>query len=270
MPEFIYCLNSSTIKPVPILDKIAIAAETGYAAIELWHDDIDAYLRRGGTLGEIRKAVDDRGLTVPTTIFLKGWWDTTGDVYRRAMDENKRRMEQAAAVGTVHCIAGPPLGMVDRALGPRQYRALLEAGLQLGVKPSVEYLGFAEEINRIEDALEIAAGSGHADATVVLDPFHCFRGGGSIEAIRQLRPEQIAISHFNDTPAFPPRELQHDPDRVLPGDGHLDLKRYVALLREIGYRGCLSLEVFNRELWAQNPREVARVGLEKMRAAVER
>ena len=35
MSDFIYCLNSSTIRPTPILDKIRIAGEVGYAAIEL-------------------------------------------------------------------------------------------------------------------------------------------------------------------------------------------------------------------------------------------
>ena len=98
MPAFIYCLNSSTIKPTPILDKIRIAGEVGYRAIELWHDDIDAHLARGGSLREIRKAVQDHGLDVPTTIFLKGWWDTTGGVYDRALEETRRRLGQAAAL----------------------------------------------------------------------------------------------------------------------------------------------------------------------------
>ena len=45
MPAFRYSLNSSTIQPTPILDKIRIAAEAGYGAIELWHADIDAHRR---------------------------------------------------------------------------------------------------------------------------------------------------------------------------------------------------------------------------------
>ena len=65
MADFPYCLNSSTIRPTPILEKITIAAETGYSAIELWHDDIDAFLAEGGSLADIRKAVDDQNLTVP-------------------------------------------------------------------------------------------------------------------------------------------------------------------------------------------------------------
>ena len=77
------------------------------------------------------------------------------------------------------------------------------------------------------------------------------------------------ILHFNDAPNHPPREEQHDPDCVLPGDGCLDLRRYVQIAREIGYRGALSLELFNEELWRMSPLEVARLGLSKMRAVVE-
>ena len=269
MARFRYCLNASTIKPVPILEQIAICAEAGYAGIELWHDDIDAHLSAGGTLDEIRNALQDSGLQVPTTIFLKGWWDTVEPVYSRAIDEIKRRLEQAAALGAPHSISGPPLGMVDFEVGARRYKALLNVGREYGVRPVMEYLGFAEEVNSIEAALGVMDGSGDADATIVLDPFHCFRGGGGMAGIARLRPAQIAISHFNDAPGFPPRHLQHDPDRVMPGDGVIDLGRYVGLLAEIGYEGWLSLELFNRGYWAQDPRTVARLGLEKMRAVVE-
>ncbi|HUG91792.1 MAG TPA: sugar phosphate isomerase/epimerase [Planctomycetaceae bacterium] len=269
MASFLYCLNSSTIKPTPILDKIRIAGEAGYQAIELWHDDIDAHLAGGGSLPEIRRAVEDAGLDVPTTIFLKGWWDTSGAIYSRAMDEIRRRLAQAAEVGATYAIAGPPLGMVEFTVGAERYRNLLEIGLKFGVRPAMEYLGFADEVNTIEDALAVMDGSGQPEATIVLDPFHCFRGGGPMESIRKLTAERIAISHFNDSPDFPARELQQDPDRVLPGDGCVDLKTYCNLLREVGYDRWLSLELFRRDLWAQDPREVARIGLEKMRAAAE-
>jgi 2-keto-myo-inositol isomerase len=269
MADFLYCLNSSTIKPTPILDKIKIAAEVGYSAIELWHDDIDIYLAQGGELADIRKAVEDHGLDVPTTIFLKDWWDTTGEEYTKAMDEIRRRLAQAAAVGAPHSISGPPLGKVDFEVGAKNYARLLEVGREFGVRPVVEYLGFSEEVNTIEDALCVMDGSGHPDATIVLDPFHCFRGGGSMETIAQLDESRIAISHFNDSPSSPPREQQHDPDRVMPGDGFYDLKRYCDLLRQIGYDRWLSLELFRPDLYEQDPKEVARIGLEKMRTVAE-
>lgn len=269
MADFRYCLNSSTIKPTPILKKIEIAGKVGYDGIELWHDDIDAYLSEGGQLNDLRKAVDDQGLEVPTTIMLKGWFDTAGQDYEEAMTECRRRMEQSVALRARFAIAGPPHGRVDFAQGARRYRTLLQTGIDLGVRPAMEYLGFAEEVNTIADALRIMDESGHPEATIVLDPFHCFRGGGGMDDIRRLTAERVAISHFNDAPTSPPREQQRDPDRVMPGDGHLDLKHYCDLLREIGYTRHLSLELFRQDLWDQDPEHVARIGLERMRAAAE-
>lgn len=269
MPDFLYCLNSSTIRPTPILRKIEVAAQAGYAAIELWHDDIDAHLAKGGTLREIRRALDDRGLVVPTTIYLKGWYETTGAEHSKELDECRRRMAQAVEVGAVHVIAGPPAGRADRALGARNYRELLEIGISMGVRPAMEFLGFVEQLNTIEEALEVVTNAGHPAGTVVLDPFHIFRGGGSPESIAKLKGEQIAIMHFNDAPPKPSRAEQHDKDRVYPGDGHLDLKRQLELLRQVGYRRWLSLELFREDLWARDPLDVARTGLDKMRAVAE-
>lgn len=269
MADFIYTLNCSTIRPAKLLDKIAIAGETGYQAIELWHDDIDAHLAAGGSIGEIRRALSDQGLVVPTTIYLKGWFETTGEEHRIELDECKRRMQQAAEVGAVHVIAGPPGGFADHDQGAKNYRELLQIGREIGVKPAMEFLGFVDDINTIEDALEVVQKAGDPDGTVVLDPFHIYRGGGSVEGISKLRADQVAICHFNDVVTSPPRPEQHDKDRVYPGEGVFDLQRMLELLRGIGYRRWLSLELFREDLWARDPREVARVGLEKMRAVAE-
>ena len=128
MSDFIDCLNSSTIRPVPILDKIRIAAEAGYSAIELWHDDIDLHLSKGGQLADVRKAVSDHGLTVPTTIYLKGWADPDDSVRQRELDECKRRMSQSVAVGARHIISGPPPGTCDHAFVAAKYAELLDLG----------------------------------------------------------------------------------------------------------------------------------------------
>lgn len=270
MSGFRYSLNASTIKTTPLLRKIAVAAAAGYTGIELWHDDIDAYLAGGGTLTELRRALDDHGLAVPTTIHLKQWFQTTGDEYQAVLEDTRRKFDQAAAVGAPFAVAGPPAGTADRALGAQRYHALLELGRTFGVRPAFEYLGFVQDIRTIDDALEIIRSSGHPDACIVLDPFHCWVGGGSMESISQLTAAQVAVSHFNDAPATPAPATQRDPDRVLPGDGAIDLTRYCELLRGIGYAGFLSLELFRPDLWSQDPLEVARRGLEKMRQAAER
>ena len=70
--------------------------------------------------------------------------------------------------------------------------------------------------------------------------------------------DKIAVFHFNDAPASPPRAEQTDADRVYPGDGILDLKAMIDVLKEADYQGVISLELFNPSYWEEDPREVAR------------
>jgi len=266
---FRYCLNASTIRPTPLLDKIRIAGETGYTAIELWHDDLDSHVEQGHALSDVRRALADQGLELATTIYLRNWFDSRGEAFELAWGECGRRMEAAAELGARYVIASPPSGPADYERGAERYARLLAMGGALGVWPIMEFLGFVEDLNSIEKALRVIEACGHPRATTVLDPFHIARGGGSVESIALLRRDQIAISHFNDVPADPPARSQHDSDRVYPGDGVFDLGRYLTLLRATGYDGWLSLELFREDLWNQDPREVARVGLDKMRCVVE-
>ena len=257
-----YCLNASTIRGTPVLRQIEVAAAAGFGALELWFADTDAHLAAGGSLREIRTALSDAGLCVPTLIYFSGWFECAEPDWPRLKDACARRMDQASQLGAPHLICSPPAGMADLALGARRYRELLELGRETGVAPSFEFLGFAQQYHNLESAVEVLSLAG--GGTTVLDPFHVFRGGGSVESIASLQAHQIAISHFNDTVLVPPRMEQHDGDRVMPGDGSFPLRRYCDLLRAADYRGWLSLELFRPDLWCRDPLEVAREGRRKL------
>ena len=66
-----------------------------------------------------------------------------------------------------------------------------------------------------------------------------------------------------------PSGQQTDPDRVMIGDGVIDLKAELGVLKEKGYDRWLSLELFNATLWEQDPRDVAKIGLERMKEVWE-
>lgn len=267
---FQYSLNGSTIRTTPILDKIRIAAGVGFTAIELWHDDIDEFVASGGSVDQIKSALDASGLQLATTIYLGDWFDTEGETYDTAWAECRRRMEISSELGSGHIIAGPPGGVADYERGASRYRELLQLGEEIGVTPAMEFLGFVEQLNTIEEALSVIEMAGHPLGCTVLDPFHIYRGGGTVESIAKLKSRQIAIAHFMDTMDDPPREQQHDPHRTYPGDGTFDLVRYLRLLEQVGYNGPISLELFREDLWAADPETVCRIGLERMKAIVAR
>lgn len=269
MSEFIYCLNTSTIRPTPLLDKVRIADEVGYQAIEPWNDEIDAYLDGGGTLSDLTKAISDAGLKVVSVIALHSWVTTEGDEYRRVLEDCRRRMDQAAAIGSPYIVASPPNEVVPLGLAAERFGELMRLGKQAGVTPSMEFLGFVEGINNVKSAWTIASECGFPNATVVADVFHMIRGGGSVDDLLTLPGDRIACFHVNDLPRTPDPLTQTDADRVMVGEGIADLPRVIANLRSIGYRGPLSLELFNRELWERDPVEVVRTGLERIRSLTE-
>ncbi len=43
------------------------------------------------------------------------------------------------------------------------------------------------------------------------------------------------------------------------------LEGEIQILKDKGYNGTVSLELFNKELWAKDPAEVLKVGYERMR-----
>jgi sugar phosphate isomerase/epimerase len=265
MPRFQYCLNSSTIQPVPLLDKIRLASDAGFRALELWSDDIDACLQAGGALADIRRALEDRGLEVPGVIAVHGWLGSRGKEHAAALTEAGRRMEQAAAIGSRRIVASPPLERCDLDGAAEQYRELIELGSGFGVWPAMEFLGFAGSVHTITQAWEIARGADHPEARVVMDPFHILRGGGSVAEIAQVPGDRVAIWHWNDVPPAPPLPQQGDADRVMPGDGAGPLREIERQAVASGYAGYVSLELFNREWWERDPAETVRIGMEKMR-----
>ncbi len=264
-----YCLNTSTIRPTPLLEKLRVASAAGFTAIEPWNDEVSEYLAAGGTLRELRQALDDAGLAVVSMIAVHGWMTAEGEAHVRVLDDCRRRFELAAALGSPYLVASPPDEAVDLSVAATRYGELLRLGRESGVGAAMEFLGFVRTVKDVPSVLAIADGCGEPDASVVADVYHLLRGGGSLDDLLQIPGDRLAIFHLNDLPPVPPFTQQTDADRVLPGDGVADLARVIAHLRTIGYRGPLSLELFNPSLWSRDPLEVCRVGLERMRALAE-
>ena len=78
--------------------------------------------------------------------------------------------------------------------------------------------------------------------------------------------DTIQVLHLNDYPGDPPREKIDDSYRTYPGDGVAPLVELLQVWRRTGGQKVLSLELFSRKYWAEDPLEVAKTGLAKMKA----
>jgi 2-keto-myo-inositol isomerase len=272
---FGYCLNTSTLQgqKLDLVEIVEIAAKAGYQAIEPWIRELDAFVKKGGDLKGLGQRLRDRGLRVESTIDFFEWIVDDDDRRKKALEAARRSMDLVQQVGG-KWIAAPPVGATKETnfnlfKAAERYRALVELGHQMGVVPQLELWGFSQTLSRLGEVMLVALESGHPQACVLLDVYHLYKGGSPLNGLRLLNGTALHVVHFNDYPAQPPRTAITDAQRVYPGDGIAPLRNILRDLRHIGFRGVLSLELFNRDYWKQDAATVARTGLEKMRAVVQ-
>jgi 2-keto-myo-inositol isomerase len=283
--RFGYCLNTSTVrdkdgKSRPLTDLIDIAAKAGYDAIEPWVSEVNDFVKGGGTLAELRKRLADAKLQVPDAIGFAEWLVEDPERRKKGLEQAKRDMDTVSQIGCKR-IAAPPVGatggnskrddpkftnpVIDLVAAADRYRALLELGKTMGVTPVVEVWGFSKTLSRLGETLLVAAECGHAEGCVLPDVYHLYKGGSDFAGLGMLSASAIGIFHVNDYPKIDRAKI-NDADRVYPGDGVAPLKAVFATLKKVGYRGFLSLELFNRDYWKQDPNDVAKTGLTKLKA----
>lgn len=273
---FGFCLNMSTIRGqnLSLPQQVDVAAKAGYNAIEPWINELRKYADEGGSLADLRKRVADAGLAVESAIGFAAWI-VDDDVQRaQGLENAKRDMELVQQIGGKR-IAAPPVGATKQPNlnllhAAQRYRALLDAGRQIGITPQLELWGFSQSLSRLGELLHVAIESGHEDACLLPDVYHIYKGGSEFTGLRLINGQRIHVFHMNDYPAEPDRAHISDAHRVYPGDGVAPLSRVLRDLRDIGFRGTLSLELFNQEYWKQDALAVARTGLEKMQATVRK
>jgi sugar phosphate isomerase/epimerase len=134
--------------------------------------------------------------------------------------------------------------------------------------PLLEFWGASGTLYNLSQALAIAAAADDPDAKILPDVYHLFRGGSGFNGLKLLSGDAVEVIHINDYPADKPVNEQTDSDRVYPGDGAAPLKQVLQYLKAMGGTKVLSLELFNKTYWAQDPLTVAKTGLHKMKILV--
>lgn len=273
-PEFRYCLNTGTIRghKIPLDKTIEVLAAAGYNGIEPWTGEIARHAETGGSLKDLKNRIADLGLVVESAIGFAPWIVNDAAQRAKGFEDAKRDMDLVRQIGGTR-IAAPPAGAhrsgdVDLRAAADRYAQLLELGQRMGVRPQLESWGPSKTISRLGEVMFVVCECGRPDALILPDVYHMYKGGSDVAGLRMIDGRIIEVFHLNDYPANPPRNEISDADRVYPGHGVAPLGDVIRNLAHIGFRGALSLELFNRDYWQQDVAEVARTGLSKMKDSV--
>lgn len=268
---FKFCLNTSTIRGEErdLLANLEIASGAGYDGVEIWIRDLKSCVEKGNSITTVRNRITELGIEVVSAIGFAPWLAPGSEGFKQM----KQEMELLAQIGCRR-VAAPPAGLdpeipLDLFEAGEKYRQLVQLGRETGVMPQLEFWGASPVLWHMGQVLMIASVSSDPDVKILPDVYHMFRGGSGFDTLKMLNGNLIDLFHMNDYPGNIPREEQNDAHRVYPGDGAAPIQKIMADLSLMGGEKILSLELFNRTYWKEEPLQVAETGLRKMRSLVE-
>ena len=141
--------------------------------------------------------------------------------------------------------------------------AAARAGVRLALEPiQREFRDYWTIVSTLDEAAALLDEAGRPEVGLICDTWHLWNAPGLTAAIARHR-DRIAALHVADW-REPTRNTN---DRVLPGDGVID---FGPIFDALAWDGLYDLEIFSDaeldgSLWREDPRELARRGVEALR-----
>ncbi|MCE4026335.1 sugar phosphate isomerase/epimerase [Microbacterium sp. Au-Mic1] len=274
-------INQATIKYADLATALQVTAEAGVQGIGLWREPVNEV-----GLDVAARMLADSGLRFTT--HCRGGFFTlpAGPERVAALDDNRRAIEETATLAAagaagstavlVLVAGGLPEGSRDIAGARERVRDAIgelsadaaAAGVTLAIEPLHPMFGSDRcVVSTLGQALDIAAGFDPAVVGAAVDTFHVWWDPQVLEQIaRAGREGRIATYQVCDWKTPLPVDVLLS--RHYPGDGIVDFGSLTQAVVATGYDRDIEVEIFNADIWAQDPAEVVRRTAESFGAAV--
>ncbi len=241
---------------------VAVTAQAGFKALEVWAEKTDRYLA-AHKLAELKTLFADHGV-MPLALNSIEFIAFRGSEYAQVQARLHELGRIAQAIGCPTVVVVPsPLPARDMPWSDvaaeyvRVLRDLSDIARLYDIRLSFEFLGFGWcSVRTPRAAFEIIQKCERENVGLTIDAAHFFTGGGLISELDRLDPKRIFAFHLDDLEDTP-KEAVSDATRLLPGLGVIPLDDICAHLKQIGYDGSCSIELFRPEYWDWDPQKLA-------------
>jgi sugar phosphate isomerase/epimerase len=268
--SFHLSLNTGTTRDITLSDAVDVTAQAGLEYIGVWRNRVAE-----AGLENAAKMIADAGLKVSS--LCRGGFLTAGDEagQKAALEDNRAAIVEAATLGTrelIMVVGGlPAAAHVLGGRGDRNDKDIVGARARVADRLA-ELVPFAREHNvrlvlealhpmyvadravlsTLKQALDLAAPHPADTVGVVVDTFHVFWDPELEEQIaragREGRLASYQVCDFN-LPIASDALLS----RGLMGDGIIDFASISSWVAAAGYTGPVEVEIFNQEVFDQDP-----------------
>jgi 2-keto-myo-inositol isomerase len=254
-------INSISTRQGSLEEALAAYAAAGFRQVEFHLPLLKDWLAGGRTVAEARELLAGQGLRAI------GGFQFAVECFASPESRRANREQQRANAALIDELGGgtlvvgtdgPPQPTLDALdVVAASLRELAEEIAGLDVIIALEF-NWGPLVKSLQSAVRVCEQVDHPQVGVLFDPAHYYTTVTKFEHLNAGTVRWIKHVHLDDM-ADKPGDLSNcNSDRVLPGEGVLDLPALIAALERHGYDGCYSIEMFNADLWGLPAAEAAR------------
>lgn len=245
--------------------KLEAIANAGFDAVEVFENDFltfDCGPRDAGSL------ITDLGMTIAAFQPFRDFEGLAEPERSRAFARAERKFDVMQELGAdlmLICSSVSPLsqGGIDRAAA--DLAELGERAAKRGLRIGYEALAWGRHVKDYRDAWEIVRRADHPHVGLILDSFHTLALNLPVDPICAIPGDRIFLVQLADAPRLNMDLLSWSRHfRCFPGQGELPVVEFMQAIAASGYRGALSLEIFNDRFRAGAASTMARDGLRSL------
>jgi len=247
-------------------EKLLAIAQAGFRAVEVFEEDLAGF---PGTPPELRALAEDLGLKIVALQPLRDYEGMPEPYRGRNRERALRWLDLVAELGTeltYVCSNTSPLALDDPEATAEDLHTLAEMAASRGLRVGYEALAWGRHVKDWPRAWEMVRRADHPHLGLVLDSFHCFVRNNPLPESADLPGEKIFLVQLSDAPnlLMDPLALSRH-HRVMPGQGDWPMEAFLRAVLATGYRGAISLEIFNEWFRAAPPKWVAQDGMRSLK-----
>jgi sugar phosphate isomerase/epimerase len=252
------CIHTITTKNWTLETAVEKYLERGIGGISVWRNYLE-----GRSLGKVRSLFEANNVTVVSLVRGGFFTGMTRKERVNAINENKKAMEEAAAIGAVMvvlvCGSTPGQLLNESRIQIRDgIEKILPMAEELKVKLAIEplhpmYADTRSAINTMDQANTLAEYFNSKYVGVAVDVYHVWWDGN-------LKEEIMRCGENNNLFAFhlcdwrnPTRDMLND--RTIMGEGVIPVQEIINMVNEAGFKGFYEVEIFSNQHWSEDQDE---------------
>ncbi len=248
-----------------LAEKLEAAAAIGFDGVEIFENDL---LTFDGTPQDVRYLAESLGLAITCFQPFRDFEAMPEPQRARNMDRAERKfdvMQELGAELLLVCSNVSPAAIDDDARAAADLAEMAERAAKRGLRVGFEALAWGHHINTWKHAWTVIEATDHPVLGLILDSFHTLALGDDLSDLSIVPAEKIFFAQLADAPKLSMDVLSWSRHfRNFPGQGQLPVAAFTRDLIAAGYRGPLSLEIFNDEFRSAPARLMARDGLRSL------